>query len=96
MNEEYRNMIEETATLFKAIGHPIRLCLLSKLCEYDEYNVTYFTGCMEASQSNISQHLSKLRDMGIVTTRREGTVIWYSLNNEQVRTLINTAINDRP
>ncbi len=88
MDPTYQSNIINMAALFKAIGHPIRLCLLHKLCEQEECNVTYFTSCMNASQSNISQHLSRLRDMGIVTTRRDGTTIWYRLNNETVREII--------
>jgi DNA-binding transcriptional ArsR family regulator len=88
MDKEYKNQMIKHAKLFKAIGHPIRLCILSKLCEQGECNVTYFTNCMDASQSNISQHLAKLRDLDVVETRREGTVVWYRIANEEVRQII--------
>ena len=42
------------------------------------------------SQSALSQHLSKLRDANLVTTRREGQKIHYSIASREAQTLIET------
>ena len=60
MTKEYQEAMRKKAELLKAIAHPVRLCLTRKLYENGKCNVTYFTDCLETSQSNISQHLEKL------------------------------------
>ena len=42
------------------------------------------------SQPAISQHLARLRETEIVTTRREGQKIFYALNNTEVRAVLDT------
>ena len=42
--------------------------------------------------SSVSQHLAKLRMAGLVRTRREGTTIYYSLDNDHIAQLVTDAI----
>ena len=65
MDKENERVLE-LADKLKALAHPARLCMVKKLYEHGECNVSYFVDCMPMSQSNISQHLAKLRDLGIV------------------------------
>ncbi len=88
ISSEHKEEMMEKADLLKALGHPIRLCILENLVMHGEKNVTEIVSCMDASQSNISQHLSKLRDLGIVMSEKEGNQVYYSCNNEKVRRLI--------
>ena len=44
--------------------------------------------CSNLSQSALSQHLAKLRDQGLVATRREGQTIFYRLADRRVTRLI--------
>lgn len=85
---DYKEQVMEKAEILKAIGHPVRLCLAKKLCENKECNVTYFMDCMGVSQSSISQHLGKLRDLGIVGYKKDGQNVYYYLKNEDVRKVI--------
>lgn len=78
------------AELLKAVSHPARLCIVKKLHLNGECNVSYFTGCMDVSQSGISQHLSKLKDLGIVAARKQGTENYYSLVDENIIKLVKT------
>ena len=78
------------AGLLKAVSHPARLCIVKKLCLEGECNVSYFTGCMDVSQSGISQHLAKLKDLGIVAARKQGTESYYSLVDENIVKLVKT------
>ncbi|KAB8135760.1 winged helix-turn-helix transcriptional regulator [Gracilibacillus oryzae] len=53
-----------------------------------EKTVSEIVTDMKASQSNISQHLSCLKDCGLIVGRQEGKYIYYSLRNQQVRDLL--------
>jgi ArsR family transcriptional regulator len=46
--------------------------------------VTELVEALEISQSNLSQHLSVMRQRGIVTTRREGLNVFYRLSNSKI------------
>ena len=76
MTKEYQEAMRKKAELLNAIAHPVRLCLTRKLYENGKCNVTYFTDCLETSQSNISQHLAKMRDLGVVDCEKEGQTVY--------------------
>ncbi|MDO4787716.1 MAG: metalloregulator ArsR/SmtB family transcription factor [Johnsonella sp.] len=76
------------ANLLKAVSHPARLCIVKRLFREGPCNVGYFTDCMGISQSGISQHLSKLRDMGIVEAKKQGTEVYYSLVDKDISNMI--------
>ncbi|MDY6062401.1 MAG: metalloregulator ArsR/SmtB family transcription factor [Erysipelotrichaceae bacterium] len=92
--DKYEELMKEKAQLLKAIASPIRLCLIKKLYEQKYCNVTYFTDCMNTSQSNISQHLGKLRSMGIVGYQKEGQNVNYYLKDECVIKLVKGLFED--
>lgn len=85
---EHKAQIRQAANVFRAMGSPVRLCLLEKLVREGETNVSDITSCMEVSQSCVSQHLAKLRDMGLVQARKENREVYYSCTSEKVRRLI--------
>lgn len=72
-------MLEMKSNLFKAMGHPLRLSILQYLAS-GEKSVSRIAGEMGCKISNISRHLSKLRDAGAVMPRRSGLVVYYRLN----------------
>lgn len=88
-NEEEKKVLA-LSNLLKAVSHPARLCIVKKLYQNGGCNVGYFINCMDISQSGISQHLAKLRDLGIVEASRQGTESYYSLVNEDIKALIKT------
>ena len=80
----------ETATLasslLKTLSHRDRLMILCQLVE-GEKSVSELGEILDISQSPLSQHLARMRHEGLVTTRREGKAIHYSLkckNTEKV------------
>ncbi|MNC33414.1 Transcriptional repressor PagR [compost metagenome] len=78
----------EPAELLKALAHPVRLCIVKGLARKEGCNVSYMQECLDLPQSTVSQHLQKLRSMGIVTYERKGLEVIYSLADERVRQLI--------
>ncbi len=93
MNNDRLDAITHKAELVKAIGNPVRLCILGKLCRDGELNVSGITECIGASQSVISQHISKLRALGIVKLRKNGANSYYSISDEMVREIVEIVIN---
>ena len=63
----------------KALGHPVRLGIALRLAQEPETCACDFAEVFGVSQPTVSQHLKVLRDAGLVTTRRRGTQICYSL-----------------
>ena len=57
-----------------------------------ELSVNQLAETVDKSQAAVSQHLAKLRLTRIVTTRREGTRVFYRLANEHARQLVADAI----
>lgn len=78
----------ETAELLKALAHPVRLCIVRGLMQKENCNVTYMQECLELPQSTVSQHLQKLRSLGIVETERSGLEVRYRLAHGKVRDLV--------
>lgn len=87
MRQVKRNELQ--ATRFKALGHPIRLGMALRLAEEPETCACDFADVFAVSQPTVSQHLKVLRDAKLVTTRRQGTTICYSLDPAAVRDLAN-------
>jgi DNA-binding transcriptional ArsR family regulator len=75
------------ASVLKLLANEQRLLLLCRLTQ-GEYPVGQLVELCEQSQASISQHLGKLREGGLVKTRRDGTTIYYSLAGDDVRQLI--------
>ncbi len=84
MNEALEAEIRELhERVCKAIADPKRLLIISVLRD-DELSVGDIADTLGVSQSNASQHLAVLRDRGIVTTRRSGTSVYYSLSSQKI------------
>ena len=78
----------KAAEVLKALAHPVRLCIVRGLIEKEPCNVTYIQECLNLPQSTVSQHLQKLRSMGIVETERKGLEVNYSIADEKVKKFI--------
>ena len=78
-----RGIYELHAGICHTLANPKRLEIIDKL-RTRELSVTELTEALEISQGNLSQHLSLMRQRGIVTTRREGLNIYYSLSNPKI------------
>ena len=77
----------EVASLLKHMANPQRLVLLCRLRE-GEASVSELIGLCDLSQSSISQHLARMREAGLVQTRRENTTIHYRLTDPNTLAVI--------
>ncbi|SEQ99683.1 transcriptional regulator, ArsR family [Lentzea xinjiangensis] len=74
----------EMAAVFKALGDPVRLRLLSLIASGPggEVCVCELTPAFELSQPTISHHLKLLRQAGLVDSERRGTWVYYRVRPE--------------
>jgi len=78
-----RNLYKLHASICHTLANPKRLEIIDKL-RAGELSVTELVKALEISQSNLSQHLSVMRQRGIVMTRREGLNVFYRLSNSKI------------
>ncbi|TVS09782.1 MAG: transcriptional regulator [Wenzhouxiangella sp.] len=85
--EEMARHAEEAAQFLKLMANPHRLMILCHLLD-QELSVGELNEHLPLSQSALSQHLAVLRNSGLVTTRRQQQVIFYSLASGEVRAVM--------
>jgi len=74
---------QKQAQLFRALSHPVRLRILDIL-SHREACVCHLTAALGRRQPYVSQQLSSLREAGLVADRREGTLIYYRLADDEL------------
>ncbi|NMM46255.1 helix-turn-helix transcriptional regulator [Rhodospirillaceae bacterium KN72] len=77
----------EAAAFLKALAHPARLKILCWLAD-GERSVGELERLLSERQAAVSQQLSRLREDNLVTTRREGKQIFYSLSGSDAEEII--------
>lgn len=77
----------KASEFLKALGHEGRLMILCHLAER-EYSVTELENLLQQRQAAVSQQLARLRHEGLVTARREGKTIYYSLRDGRTRQML--------
>lgn len=85
---------ESYAELLKVLGHPIRLCIINGLLHKGACNVTYMQDCLNIPQSTVSQHISILKNKGIIKGTRKGLEISYTVINPMVEEIIQVLFKD--
>lgn len=78
------------AEFFKTLSHPLRIRVLELLTER-EHSVGELLRGIDIEASNLSQQLAVLRRAGLVTTRKEGSTVYYSLASTQIADLMGVA-----
>lgn len=82
---------EQLASLFKAMGDPNRLRILWAL-DREEMCVCDLALFVGISESAVSHQLRQLRQLQLVSNRREGPILYYRLNDNHVSSLIHLAL----
>jgi DNA-binding transcriptional ArsR family regulator len=84
--------IERVSRLFSALSDPTRLKILHALTVTKELCVCDLAALAELSVSAVSHQLRLLRDRDLVHARRDGRMVYYSLADDHVATLMGTGI----
>lgn len=73
--------------LLKLLGHPDRLMVLCQL-KGGEQSVGELSKSVGIKQSALSQHLARMRHLGVVNSRRDAQTIYYSLSGDKVKRIV--------
>ena len=77
-----KRIFELHAEVCKMLAQPLRLEILFHLSD-GELSVNELSKRTGARMANISQHLALMRQQGIVTTRKDGVKVYYSVTNKK-------------
>ncbi len=80
--------LEVAAGRLKAIAHPLRIALISLLQDNEKMSVTEIYTKLGIVQAIASHHLSILKVNGILSTKREGKMIYYSLKTKTLTKIL--------
>lgn len=85
--EQLQAQARQASELMKALSHETRLLVLCILTE-KEMSVSELEDIIGLPQAAVSQQLARLRLERLVTTRREGRQIYYSIADDNVKTIV--------
>ena len=85
--QQLRESARKASALLKALSNEYRLLILCNLTE-GEKSVGHLQTLVDLSQSALSQHLARLRQDGLVKTRRKSQTIYYSLAGQEASRVI--------
>lgn len=86
--EELERKAAEAASLLKLLANENRLLILCRLVVADEMSVGDLADAVDLSQSALSQHLAKMREDGLVATRREAQTVFYHIADPNAARLL--------
>lgn len=81
----------QLASLFSAMADPTRARIVHTLLRH-ELCTCDLAGALTVSESVISQHLRVLRSLALITSRREGRIVYHRLEDDHVFALVRTAL----
>lgn len=84
----FEKKVGDAARLLKLVANEKRLLILCRLIGEKEIPVGALADAVGLSQSALSQHLARMRDDGLVGTRRDAQTIFYSLADPKVARLL--------
>lgn len=73
--------------VLKALAHPVRLEIVKKLLK-GERCVCELCNDNEYSQANMSQHLKILRDADVLSYKKEGNKVIYSIKHDEIKEIV--------
>ena len=86
MKEILRNT-ELVSQILKSLSHPVRLKVLCAVMEVEK-SVNELTEFCDIPQSGMSQFLLRMKNEGILVSRKEGTSVYYSLADQKLKKLL--------
>ncbi|MDW7692898.1 metalloregulator ArsR/SmtB family transcription factor [Flammeovirgaceae bacterium SG7u.132] len=85
--------IEKAAFILKTIAHPVRLRIIELLETKDKMAVNDICEALNCEQSLTSHHLSNMKLKGLLSSKREGKNIYYSLKEKDVTKILSCLEN---
>jgi len=81
------DQIDAVARRFRLLGEPVRLRLLNVLADEGEMTVGDLVEATGQRQANVSKHLGLMADEDLLTRRREGVYVYYSIDDPTLSAL---------
>lgn len=88
LTHHFREQAQAATGLLKVMANEYRLLLLCHLAESGELSVGQLQDRVDLSQSALSQHLAKLREEGLVATRKEAQTVFYRVCDPKAEQLL--------
>jgi len=88
MNEELVEKLERIAFILKTVAHPMRLAIVHLLEQYPELSVSEICTMLGTEQSLTSHNLQNMKIKGILSAKRKGRSVYYSLKEKDVSMII--------
>jgi DNA-binding transcriptional ArsR family regulator len=85
--------LNSTATLFKALSHPARLSILQYLAEAKVCITGDISDELPLSRTTVKQHLTELKNAGLIQGTVDGVKVNYCLHPEKVKEMVSMACN---
>ncbi len=83
--ELFNSKLQETALLFKAMGHPARLAIMEYLAETEVCISGDISSELPLSRSTVNQHLEVLKNQQLIKGDIAGTKVNYCLNTKKIK-----------
>ncbi|WP_235297188.1 ArsR/SmtB family transcription factor [Portibacter marinus] len=88
VNESEAEKLERIAYILKTIAHPVRLGIIHLLEQHARLSVTEICEHLDTEQSLTSHHLQNMRLKGLLSVKRDGRSMLYSLKERDVSLII--------
>jgi ArsR family transcriptional regulator, arsenate/arsenite/antimonite-responsive transcriptional repressor len=85
--ELFREDLQTSAELFKALGHPARLAILKYLAETKTCITGDFADELPLSRTTVNQHLKELKEAGLIVGKIDGVKTCYCLDLSKIKEL---------
>ena len=86
--ESYTRHQNDTANVFKALGHPARVAILEYLLQNGPSIGSDLVKMLDLAQPTVSRHLNEMVNNGIIDSRSSGNAVTYSVNEQNMTELL--------
>lgn len=87
-SQQEAEKLERIAFILKTVAHPLRLGIVHLLEQHPRLNVTDICQALGSEQSLVSHHLQNMKLKGILSVKRDGRSMMYSLKERDVSLII--------
>lgn len=88
INDKEAEKLERIAFILKTVAHPLRLGIIHLLEQHARLSVNEICEALDSEQSLISHHLQNMKIKGILSVKRDGRSMLYSLKERDVSLII--------
>jgi ArsR family transcriptional regulator len=88
IDQKNAEKLERIAFILKTVAHPLRLGIVHLLEQYPQLSVTQICDMLGSEQSLTSHHLQTMRLKGVLSVKRDGRSMLYSLKERDVSLII--------